>query len=171
MWRQDSIGDVKDVARRQHGREQPLLGPGQPRLGPEIGQGDQEIGATARIEVGGDLVEQEIRYIFTGELSAAVRAVVDPRKISWILESQFDLVAHRSTWRILPDHYGDRLTATGTTELHADGESTRKVTAGDVRIHMPLVGGRVERAIVSGLKEHAAEEAAALDRYLANTGG
>ncbi len=107
----------------------------------------------------GDHVEQEIRYQFTGELSAAVRAVVDPRRISWILESQFDLASHTSTWRILPDHYGERLTASGTTQLTADGDATIRVTHGHVKVHVALMGGRVERAIVSGLKEHAEAEA------------
>lgn len=118
-------------------------------------------------EADGDIVDQELRYVFQGDLSAAVRAVVDPNKISWILESRFERSAHRSTWRIIPDHYGERLTAHGTTHLVADGDSTRRITDGTVKVHMALVGGRVERAIVSGLKEHAEAEAAALNRFLA----
>jgi len=111
-------------------------------------------------------VDQEVRYVFTGNLSAAVRAVVDPNKISWILESQFDRTAHRSSWRILPDHYGDRLSSHGETALIADGDGTRRVMDGVVKVHMALVGGRVERAIVSGLKEHAAAEAQVLEQFL-----
>ena len=118
-----------------------------------------------------EVVDQELRYVFQGELSAAVRAVVDPRKLSWILESRFDRVNHRSTWRILPDHYGERLTAHGTTDLVADGLSTRRVTNGVVKVHMALVGSRVERAIVSGLKEHADAEAAALNAFLRERNG
>jgi hypothetical protein len=117
-------------------------------------------------EEDGDLVDQEIRYVFTGELSAAVRAVVDPRKISWILESRFDRATHTSTWRIVPDHYPDRLSSQGTTELVPDGDGARKLTTGLVKVHMALVGGRVERAIVSGLKEHADAEAVELARFL-----
>jgi hypothetical protein len=119
----------------------------------------------------GTIVDQEIRYVFVGDLSAAVRAVVDPRKLSWILESQYDLETHRSTWRILPDHYGERLTAHGTTQLTPDGDSTRRVNEGVVVVHMALVGGRVERAIVSGLKEHAEAEAGELGRFLSERGG
>ncbi|MBA3654064.1 MAG: DUF2505 family protein [Actinobacteria bacterium] len=120
----------------------------------------------------GDVVEQEVRYVFTGELSSAVRAVVDPKKITWILESRFDGAAHHSHWRILPDHYPDRLSASGTTRLLADGDAvTRRVTQGVVKVHMALVGGRVERAIVTGLKEHAEAEAAAMERYLTRSDG
>lgn len=122
-------------------------------------------------EEDGEHVEQEVRYHFTGELSAAVRAVVDPRRISWILESQVDRAAHRSTWRILPDNYGERLTAHGTTELIATGDTTTRTTLGTVKVHMALVGGRVERAIVSGLKEHAEAETKELQAYLAERTG
>ena len=122
-------------------------------------------------EEDGDVVDQEIRYHFTGELSAAVRAVVDARRLSWILESRIDRTTHRSTWRILPDHYGERLTASGVTELVATGESTSRRTSGTVKVHMPLVGGRVERAIVSGLKEHARDEAVELQGFLTQPDG
>ena len=114
----------------------------------------------------GDVVEQEIHYVFDAPLSSAVRAVVDPKKISWILESRFDLAEHQATWRIIPDHYRDRLTASGDSRLVADGGATRRLTAGTVTVHMALVGGRVERAIVSGLIEHAEAETVELQRFL-----
>ena len=119
----------------------------------------------------GATVEQEVRYVFTGTLSPAVRAVVDPNKLSWILESRFDRTTHVSTWRILPDHYGERLTSSGETRLVSDGAETKRLMDGTVKIHMALVGGRVERAIVSGLKEHAEAEAVELARYLAERTG
>jgi hypothetical protein len=122
-------------------------------------------------EKDGDSVEQEVHYVFTGELSAAVRAVIDPRKISWILESRFDLKQHHSTWRILPDHYGERLSGAGSSRLVAEGDATRRLTEGEVNVHMALVGGRVERAIVSGLKEHAEAEVVELERFLSERGG
>ena len=122
-------------------------------------------------EADGDVVDQEVRYVFTGNLSAAVRAVVDPNKISWILESRFDRTDHHSTWRIIPDHYRERLTSEGTTRLVADGDETRRLTEGFLKVHMALVGGRVERAIVSGLKEHADAECGELVRYLSERSG
>jgi hypothetical protein len=119
----------------------------------------------------GDDVEQEVRYVFAGELSSAVRAVVDPRKLSWIIESNHDLTTHAASWRIIPDHYRERLTSSGTTKLEADGDATRRIVEGDVKIHMALVGGRVERAIVSGLKEHFADEVRQLEAFLHQRSG
>ena len=62
-------------------------------------------------ERNGDSVDQRVRYHFIGQLSSAVTHVVDPKRLSWIDETSYDLAAHTSTHRIKPDHYADRLEA------------------------------------------------------------
>ena len=115
----------------------------------------------------GTVVRREVRSAFVGELSPAVTAVVDPDKLTWVDVGEHDLATHRSRHHIVPDHYGSRLSCTYETALTAGGSGTLRVTAGELRVHMPLVGRRVERAIVSGLAEHAALEAEALADWLA----
>jgi len=120
----------------------------------------------------GDRVRQRVRYRFTGELSSAVTAVVDRDRLTWVDDGDHDLAIFRSDHRILPDHYADRLQAAYTTELAPDGDAdrSRMWVTGTVKVRMPLVGGRVERAIVSGLEDHAAAEAALLGKWLAGNG-
>jgi Protein of unknown function (DUF2505) len=120
----------------------------------------------------GDVVHRRIRYRFTAELSSAVKRVVDPDKLTWVDESTYDLATHRGEHRIVPDNYGDRLQASYDESLTADGpDRSRRTATGSVKVRMPLVGGRVERAIVSGLEEHAAAEADLLNRWLAGRAG
>jgi hypothetical protein len=114
----------------------------------------------------GDRVHQRVRYRFTAELSPAVTRVVDPAKLTWIDNARYDLTSHTSRHRILPDHYADRLQASYDVILEPLGDSTRRVATGEVKVRVPLVGGRVERAIVSGLEEHAAAEADLLFRWV-----
>ena len=118
----------------------------------------------------GDIVRRRIRYAFAGQLSSAVTAVVDPAKLTWVEDSTSDRRTHRTTFRILPDHYADRLTASGTITLEPDGSGARRVAEGDIRVRFPLVGGRVEKAIVSGMEEHAQAEAGAIADWLAQQG-
>src|SRR4051795_9638655 len=59
MWRQRSVDDVEDMARRQQWREQPRLGAGQPSLGTEIDKCGQQLDTAARVEMGSHLVQQE----------------------------------------------------------------------------------------------------------------
>jgi hypothetical protein len=113
-----------------------------------------------------DRVRQRVRYRFTAELSPAVRRVVDPAKLTWIDDARYDLTSHTSRHRILPDSYADRLEASYDVALEALGESTRRIATGQLNVRVPLVGGRVEHAIVSGLEEHAAAEAELLGRWV-----
>jgi hypothetical protein len=117
--------------------------------------------------VDGRLVHQRVRYRFAGALSPAVTAVVDPDKLVWVDETTYDRAARTATFRILPEHYADRLTAGGTYRFVGTGPSTCTRTAdGDLKVRFPLVGGKVERAIVSGLEEHITHESALVRRWL-----
>ena len=118
----------------------------------------------------GDTVRRRIRYAFAGQLSSAVTAVVDPAKLTWVEDSTADRRTHRTTFRILPDHYADRLTASGTFTLAPSGTGSTRVAEGDLKVRFPLVGGKVERAIVSGMEEYAAAEAGAIASWLAPRG-
>lgn len=127
-----------------------------------------KLGAPELLELqrDGDHVRQRIRYRFTAELSGAVTRVVDPNKLTWVDDARYDLTTHTSRHRILPDNYGDRLHAAYDVALESLGNSTRRVATGELTVHVPIVGGRVERAIVSGLEEHAAAEADLLTSWI-----
>lgn len=117
----------------------------------------------------GDRIVVRVHYRFTADLPSAALAVIDPDKLTWIEETVYDLVAATSTSTLLPDHYPDRLTAGARTRfLLADGttDTTRRLIEGDLKVRMPLVGGKVEGAIVSGLREHLGDEAVEVNRRL-----
>lgn len=121
-------------------------------------------------EVDGDTVRQRVRYRFAGELSRAVTAVVDPDRLTWVEETAYDRSAHRGEHRIVPDHYANRLAGSYTSQLEpaaGSGERTVRTIEGEVRVRFPLVGGKVEKAIVGGLTDHAGLEADVLSRWLA----
>jgi hypothetical protein len=121
----------------------------------------------------GDVVNLEVRYRFTGDLSPAARKFVDPARLSWVERSTHDLARHQVDFVMVPDNYGDRLRASGyyAFEPHGPG-ATRRVAEGEVAVRVPLVlgGGRVgksvENAIISGIEEHLAAEVSVVERYL-----
>ena len=115
----------------------------------------------------GSVVRQQVRYRFTGDLSPAVTRILDRNKLSWIEESTCHCDVHRTDWRVRPDHYADRLVCWGTFQLREDGQNTVRVASGELRVQMPFVGGRVERAIVSGMREHAQAESEVMTDWLA----
>lgn len=99
-------------------------------------------------------VTTRIRFRFTADLPPAATAVIDRERLTWVEETVYDLAARRAAVRLLPDHYPDRLTATASvTFTDAGGGAVRRIE-GDLKVRMPLVGGKVERAIVDGLEEY-----------------
>jgi hypothetical protein len=115
-------------------------------------------------------VAQRVRYRFTGDLPGAVTAILDPSRLTWVDEVTYDLEAATATFRIVPDHYADRLTCAGTYTLLASGGGSVRRVEGELKVRYPIVGGRVERAIHEGIEEHLAAEASLIAATLAEPG-
>jgi hypothetical protein len=109
--------------------------------------------------VEGDRVVLRVHYRFTADLPSAALRVIDADKLTWVEETTYDLAAATSRSKLLPDHYPDRLQASATATFTAEGTGAVRRIDGELKVRMPLVGGKVEGAIVSGLKEHLVDEA------------
>lgn len=128
-----------------------------PRLGaPELLESNDD----------GHVVARRIRYRFAGDLNSAVRAVVDPDRLTWIEESRTERARRLTTWVIRPDHYADKLTGRGEFLISSTTAGSVRVASGEVKVKVFLVGSKVESAIVSGMREHAELERKALLEHL-----
>jgi len=80
--------------------------------------------------------------------------VVDPAKLSWAV----DLTVHLNLWTaefvVVPDHYPDRLQGSGRHSFDDDGDTTVRVTEGDLVVRIPLLGRKAEGAIVDGFRRY-----------------
>ncbi len=115
----------------------------------------------------GGTVRLRVRYAFTGELGPPLSALVEPARITWVEESTLDRATHGTEFHILADHYPDRLHCNGTVELSDDGHGgTVRVAEGKIEVKIPLVGGKVERAVVESLTEQAATQAQVVGEWL-----
>jgi hypothetical protein len=114
----------------------------------------------------GDVVTMQIRYRFSGDLSPAARAVLDPARLTWVEHATHDLAKRTTTFTMVPDHYRDRFRCSGTYRFDADGDGTVRHCEGEIRVKALLVAGAVEGAIVSGLREHLEEEVTVVDTFL-----
>lgn len=121
--------------------------------------------------VDNDLVHLQVRFRFVGDLAPAVTAVVDPRRLSWVEHSTHDLAARTVRYRLVPDHYPDRLQSSGSCTIAARSDGSVRTIAGRLKVKALVVGGVVERAIVSGLREHLADEVLVVDRFIAGGDG
>jgi hypothetical protein len=116
----------------------------------------------------GDTVRQRVQYRFTGALAPAIAHVLDRDRLTWVEESELDRRTHRQTFRIVPDHYADRLRCAGTVALTEAHGCTLRVAEADLDVRFPLVGHTVARTIVAGLVENAATQERAVAEWLAS---
>ena len=65
-------------------------------------------------DIDGPRASLSVRFRFTGDLPSAVTAVIDPGKLTWVQRSRHDLTAGSTAFDLVPDHYPDRLRASGT---------------------------------------------------------
>ncbi len=113
----------------------------------------------------GERVLIEVRFAFTGSVSPAVRAVIDPAKMSWVTRTEVRPAEARTSWVVLPDHYSDRLSAGGSYRFEEgdDGpDSTIVHVEGDLKVRVPIVGRSVERVIVTDLRRYIRDELAGI---------
>ena len=109
----------------------------------------------------------DVRWKFTGELSSAARAVIDPDRLTWVRASVHDLAARTVTFRMVADHYADRFSCSGLVPVRGARRST----------HPPVHRGRpadqgaprrpaVESAIVTGSRSSSAPRSPIVERFL-----
>jgi hypothetical protein len=115
------------------------------------------------------VTSMRIRYRFEGQLSRAARAVLDPEKMTWVVELEVDAQKYHVAFRMLPDHYADRMKCSGEYRFEEKGDTTEQIMEGEMVVSVPLVAGVVERAIMIGFREHMNEQAKVVDRFATGT--
>lgn len=113
----------------------------------------------------GDVVTLRIRYRFTAPLPSAARRFVNPERLTWVERTELDRSALLARSTIVPDHYDTLMSASAVTEYRDHAEGSTRTIEGRLAVAIPLLGAKVERAIVDGLVEHLGDERqAALQR-------
>jgi hypothetical protein len=137
---------------------------------PAFYEGRQPSGDISLVEVVSHEAEasherMEVRYRFTGSVSSAVRAIIDPAKMSWVTRTDFHRDQRRANFTVLPDHYPDRLECQGTFQF-ADGPNgpTSSVITieGELKVRVFLVARSAEQLIVNGLRTYLEAEMSTL---------
>ena len=114
----------------------------------------------------GDIVALKVRYLFQAELSAAVTKFVDPSQLTWVEDSTCDLAAHTTSCVIRPDNYENLLTGSYDATIVASDTGSLRTVSGKIKVGVPLLGGKVEKAIVGGLGENVDAQTALLTEWI-----
>ena len=111
-------------------------------------------------------VVRRVRYVLALDVSGMARTILGDADPAWVQEERWDVTATTCEWSIHPEVAAELLTAAGTITIEgSNGKSTRHVR-GEVRVRVPLYGGKVEGWIVDGVTRAYDEEAARLSDWL-----
>jgi hypothetical protein len=111
-------------------------------------------------------VRRRVRCVLDIEVSGVVRKFIGDADPGWIEHAVWHPQEQRWDWTIEPLVAEELLRASGYIEIGASDGGTVRTVVGDVKVRVPVLGGRVEERIVEGLERAYDEEAHALRRQL-----
>ncbi len=118
------------------------------------------------IDRSGDRAVVRLRYALAVDLPREAARFIDPENVTWVEETTWDLPRRTAEVRFLPTQGGGLLRAGATATMAEDGDGSVRRLQGDLKVRIPLLGGKVERAFVEGVGEHLAAEADAVADHL-----
>jgi hypothetical protein len=114
----------------------------------------------------GGTLTRRVRCVLALHVSGMAKTVLGDADPAWVQEELWDAERRHCEWTIHPEVAAELLSASGTITIgDSDGKTVRTVT-GDVRVRVPLYGGKVEGWIVQGVSRAYDEEAARLAAWL-----
>lgn len=111
-------------------------------------------------------VRRVVAYTFAGDLPGPVTAAIGGDRISWDEVAIFHPDVHEWRFEVRPHVFEGRFECRGRYRFEPAGAATLRHVEVDLRVKVPFVGSRVERAIRDGLVETMDAEARILAEHL-----
>jgi Protein of unknown function (DUF2505) len=113
------------------------------------------------------VVHTSVRWRYAGTLPSAASRVIDPSKLTWVIEVRLALDDFRGSVHVVPDHYEGLLACDASLFFEPSDDGCVERVSGELNVRVPLFGDAVEKAIATGFEEHLRTEADALERFCA----
>lgn len=111
-------------------------------------------------------VLRRTRCVLDLKASGPAKKFLGDQKPAWIEEAIWHPKPMRWDWSIHPEVAAELLKATGKIRIQDDREGAARTVSGDIKVNVPLYGGKVENWIVAGLQAAYEEEADRIVEWL-----
>ncbi len=126
-----------------------------------------KIGRTVlRLERTPERLVRHVRCEPVREVPAPLAKLLDGHRFHYVEELEFDLVAFRGRWRVVPSLLPQKVAASGAHDFEDAGGKTRRVVRGDVSVSVFGIGGIVERFVVGEVERSYNDAFAFTQKYL-----
>ena len=109
---------------------------------------------------------RRIRVTGKKPLPGFAQAALGAERLSYVQEETSIPGAYKLRWKVVPDSLPDRVVAEGTYELLPDGDGSIRAIDGTIEVRIPLVGGRIEKALAEELQKSYDRTALFAQRWL-----
>ena len=111
-------------------------------------------------------VTRNVRCILALEVSGIAKSMLGDSDPAWVQEERWDSDKTHCDWTIHPEVASDLLSASGTIDISGSETNAVRTVAGEVKVRVPLYGGKVEGWIVKGVTRAYDEEAERIVAWL-----
>jgi hypothetical protein len=111
-------------------------------------------------------VVRRTRCVLDLQITGMAKSFIGDGDPAWVEEAVWHPDRMEWTWVVIPEVAEGLLDAKGTISIRENGGGTERVVEGDVKVKVPLYGGKVEGWIVDGIEQGYAEEAERLEEWL-----
>ena len=85
-------------------------------------------------------------------LPSFMKRAIGADHLSYVLEQWRDEGRYELRWKVTPPTAQDKIKAEGTYKLIATPSGCERLVSGEIKVSIPLVGGKIEKAIGEELK-------------------
>jgi hypothetical protein len=103
-----------------------------------------------------------LRWRLSVDLPGEASRFIDPDDVSWVEETRWDVAAASATVAFHPDQAATLMRASASVAMAQKGGEAVRTVRGELKVRIPLLGGRVEHAVADAIGEHLEEEAEAV---------
>jgi hypothetical protein len=107
-----------------------------------------------------------VKVIPDDDLPGPVAKVAGTKKFIYEQENQLDRATHCMKWRVIPALQSGKIRAEGTMTIRAIPTGVERVVEGEVQVRIPLVGKRIEKAVVNSVTRSYDKAAEATQKWL-----
>lgn len=111
-------------------------------------------------------VIREVRCVLALNVSGMARSMLGDADPAWVQHETWSADRLHCDWVIHPEVAADLLSASGVIDIASSGPGSSRVVTGEVKVRVPLYGGKVEGWIVDGVSRAYDEEAQRVAAWL-----
>ena len=107
-----------------------------------------------------------LRYSLNVDLPSEASRFIDPDDVTWVEQVEWNLKDLSAKVNFFPDQGSALMSASGEAVVFAEEDEAVRQIRGELKVRIPFLGKKVERAIIEGIGDHLEEEAAAAAEHL-----